>query len=61
MSDLIKNASEQLKEIIMSALGSLVSKELVPATELPAFLQEKLQSLSVVKLTLMELYFTNGK
>lgn len=37
MSDLIKNASEQLKEIIMSALGSLVSKELVPATELPAF------------------------
>ena len=37
MSDLIKNASEQLKEIIMSALGGLVSKELVPATELPAF------------------------
>ncbi|MCI6889545.1 MAG: arginine--tRNA ligase [Ruminococcus sp.] len=37
MSDLIKNASEQLKEIIMSALDSLVSKELVPATELPAF------------------------
>lgn len=37
MSDLIKNASEQLKEIIMNALGSLVSKELVPATELPAF------------------------
>lgn len=37
MSDLIKNASGQLRELIMEALGKLVAEEAVPATEIPAF------------------------
>lgn len=37
MSDLIKNASEQLREIIMEALGILVAEEAVPAVAAPAF------------------------
>lgn len=37
LSDLIKNASEQLREMIMEALGQLVAKELAPNEPLPAF------------------------
>lgn len=37
MSDLIKNASEQLRELIYNALGVLVSKNTIPQTALPDF------------------------
>ncbi len=37
MSDLIKNASSQLREIIMDALGVLVAEGIAPADALPAF------------------------
>lgn len=37
MSDLIKKASLQLREIIMDALGALVSEEAVPAVPMPDF------------------------
>lgn len=37
MSDLIKNASQQLNELIMNALGILVAEEAVPAIPVPAF------------------------
>ena len=37
MSDLIKQASLQLNDIIMDALGKLVAEEAVPAVPLPAF------------------------
>lgn len=37
MSDLIKNASDRLRELIMEALGKLVAEEAVPAVEIPAF------------------------
>ncbi|MCD7890347.1 MAG: arginine--tRNA ligase [Ruminococcus sp.] len=37
MSDLIKNASDQLHELIMEALGRLVAEEEVPAIPIPAF------------------------
>jgi len=37
MSDLIKNASEQLRELIYNALGVLVSKNSIPQTPLPDF------------------------
>ncbi|MDE5946132.1 MAG: arginine--tRNA ligase [Oscillospiraceae bacterium] len=37
MSNLIKNASEQLREIIYNALGILVSKEMIPAVPMPVF------------------------
>ena len=37
MSDLIKQASAQLNEIIMDALGKLVAEEAVPSVPLPAF------------------------
>ena len=37
MSDLIKKASLQLREIIMDALGSLVAEEAVPAVPMPDF------------------------
>ena len=37
MSDLIKNASEQLRELIYHALGVLVSKNTIPQTALPDF------------------------
>ncbi|MBQ1340491.1 MAG: arginine--tRNA ligase, partial [Ruminococcus sp.] len=37
MSDLINQASLQLNEIIMDALGVLVAEEAVPAVPLPAF------------------------
>lgn len=37
MSDLIKNASEQLRELIMDSLGVLVAEEAVPSAAIPAF------------------------
>ena len=37
MSDLIKKASLQLREIIMDALGALVAEEAVPAVPMPDF------------------------
>lgn len=37
MSDLIKKASDRLREIIMDALGALVAEESVPAISVPAF------------------------
>lgn len=37
MSDLIQNASLQLRELIMEALGQLVAEEAVPAVPMPAF------------------------
>lgn len=37
MSDLIQNASLQLRELIMEALGVLVAEEAVPAVPVPAF------------------------
>ncbi len=37
MSDLIQNASLQLRELIMEALGELVAEEAVPAVPVPAF------------------------
>ncbi len=40
MSDLINKASVQLREIIMDALGVLVSEEAVPAVPLPDFIIE---------------------
>ena len=35
MSDLIKKASTQLREMIMDALGELVAEQAVPAVPLP--------------------------
>ncbi|WP_298528294.1 arginine--tRNA ligase [uncultured Ruminococcus sp.] len=40
MSDLIKQASAQLNDMIMDALGKLVAEEAVPAVPLPAFVIE---------------------
>ena len=37
MSDLIKKASSELREIIMAALGSLVAEQAVPAVAIPDF------------------------
>lgn len=37
MSDLIQNASLQLRELIIEALGTLVAEEVVPAVPIPAF------------------------
>ncbi len=37
MSDLIKSASDQLRELIMDALGRLVAEEAVPAAAIPGF------------------------
>ncbi len=37
MSDLIKHASDQLRELIMEALGTLVAEEAVPSVPVPAF------------------------
>lgn len=37
MSDLIKSASEQLRELILDALGKLVAEGVVPAEPIPAF------------------------
>ena len=37
MSDLIKKASTQLREMIMDALGELVAEQAVPAVPLPDF------------------------
>ena len=37
MSDLINSASLRLREIIMDALGVLVSEEAIPAVPLPSF------------------------
>ena len=37
MADLIKNASQQLREIIEKAIDNIVAKELVPDEALPAF------------------------
>lgn len=37
MADLIKKASDQLRELIMDSLGILVAEEIVPAVEIPAF------------------------
>lgn len=40
MSDLIKNASDRLRELIMESLGILVAEGAVPAAEIPAFAVE---------------------
>ena len=37
MSDLIKKASTQLREMIMDALGELVAEQVVPAVPIPDF------------------------